>query len=538
MMKYGLKAVTAVMTALLMTASLSGCNSSSGGSQAAKKTGQSITITAQTNGLGQDWLNNAATAFTKKTGIDVTVNFDAYLSSNLSTTLENTSSEVSDLYFVQTYEWAKWSYSGYTEDLTGFMNEADKNEGGKSLNDRMTSVKRYILDDKGDKVQSIVPLTQAPTGLVYNKEMMKYLCHDVLKWENGHDYPINTKELQEVIDALKQAQKNHANDTLFTYKQSGQKLDVKPFAWSGTVGTLQYLLYSWFGQYVGEDGFAAFLAQQNNPDLFKSDGFFKTYQEMMDLLDIQEDSNGNYYSVNSIPNCVSYNHTSSQQQFLLGKSLLIPCGSWFYSEMKASISELDNIGFMPVPWMSDGSGNPVVAKGVTMPKNAEGIYMPYSYINDPDYFVVPTASKKKELAEQFLRFLFSDAYMPTLQTDLQAPLCFSFNDSGVKKTSWFEQVSTLLNSSAHVDFFSTNKLYLYGRLCFYKNPDSAPFSRLSQSGFGSSDKLIDSATGSVIGSASQATGVAVTENVYKYVMGNYQAALSGWNEAKRLAGVN
>ena len=56
------------------------------------------------------------------------------------------------------------------------------------------------------------------------------------------------------------------------------------------------------------------------------------------------------------------------------------------------------------------------------------------------------------------------------------------------------------------------------------------------SGFGSSEKLIDSATGRMISSESEATGTAVTENVYNYVIKNHKAAVDGWTDALRIVG--
>lgn len=530
-MKKVVKRVAAVVMAAVMVAgAVTGCGGNGG--RGASKNGKTIEIHAQTNGLGQAWLNNAAKAYEAETGTTVNVLFDAYLSANLTTTLENQSLEVADLYFVQTYEWGQWTYNGYIADLTEFMNE--KGEDGKSLNERMTSTMRYVVEDDGTQKQSIVPLTKAPTGLAYNKDMMNYLCHDVLGWEEGHDYPVNTKELYEVIGAMEKVTSDGSKDEMFTYKQSGQTLDVKPFVWSGSTGMLEFLTFAWLYQYLGIEGMTAFYNQYENCDMYNDEAFYQVYQAVVDLLKLEEDTNGDYISTTSIPNCVSYNHTASQQQLLLGKALMCPTGSWFYSEMKETITDADAWGFMPVPYLSDEAGNPITAEGVEMPKNEDGSYASYTYLNVPDYFAIPARSENQEDAKDFLRFIFSEEYMPTLQTDLQAPLCFEFDDAKVEKTAWFNEVANLVDCSTTADVYTGNIMQIYGKIGYYYNPDTAPFSRLSQSGFGSSNKLIDSATGKQISSASEATGVAVTENVYKYVQGNYKTALVKWNEAVRL----
>ncbi len=518
------------LSCVLAVGALAGC-SGNGGSKKGKN-GKSLQIYAQTDGLGQNWLKNAAKAYEEKTGTAVEVQFDAFLSGNLTTTLENESMDVADLYFVQTFEWGQWSYNDYLVDLTDFMNE--KGDDGKSLNDRMTASMRYVPDAEGNKKQTIVQFTKAPTGLAYNKKMMNYICHDVLKWEDGHDYPVSTKELYEVMDAMEKITKDGSNKDLFTYSQNGQTLDVKPFSWSGSVGMLEFMTFSWLYQYLGEEGMTKYYNQYENCDMLNDDAFYIVYQAVVDMLKLEEDSNGDYISTTSIPNCVSYNHTASQSQLLLGKSLLCPTGSWFYSEMKESITDGDNWGFMPVPYLSDEAGNPITAKGVEMPKNEDGSYANYTYVNTPDYFTISKRAKNQDEAKAFLRFIFSEEYMTNLQNDVQAPLSFSFDNSKVEKTAWFNEVDTLVNKTTAADVFTGNKMQVYGKIGYYYNPNSAPFSRLSQSGFGSNTKLIDSATGKEVTDASKAQGVAVSENVYNYVHGNYNTALTAWNEARRI----
>ena len=534
MMKKTMKRVVAFSLSLVLTAgALVGCGGGDNGGAASN--GKSIMIYAQTNGLGQDWLLHAADAYQKKTGTEVNVEFDAYLSSNLTTTLESSATEVGDLYYASTYEWAPWSYKeNLVVDLTDFMNE--KGEDGQSLNERLTTTKRYILNGEGKEVQTIVPLQKSPTGLVYNKEMMSYVCHDVLGWEEGHEYPINTKELQEVINAVEQITADGKNKELFTYKQNGQTLDVEAFVWSGSVGMLEFLTKSWLYQYLGETGMTAFYNQYENCDMFNDEAFYVVYQKMVDLLDLQEDSNGEYYSATSIPNCVSYNHTASQSQFLMNKALMCPTGSWFYSEMKETITDIDNIGFMPVPYLSDNAGNPLTAEGVEMPKDEAGNFKNIFYIDAPDYFVIPQRSENQDEAKNFLRFIFSKEYMPKLLEDLQTPLAIDFDDSEVEKNAWYQEVEAAIERSQLLDVWTASKMQAYERIGLYHNPGTAPFSQLSMSSFGSSTKLIDSATGKMITDASQATGVAVTENVYNYVKGNYKTAVDNWANSIKVIG--
>lgn len=520
-----LKIVAVILTTVMTMGSLVGCGS---GESGAKSNGRTLTVYAQMNGLGQTWLENAAKAYQKETGTKVVYQFDAYLSGNMTTTLDTESLDVADVYFIQANEWGQWAYNGQLEDLTELMNQ--KNENGKSLNDRMTATKRYILKEDGKEMQTIIPFTQAPTGLVYNKSMMNYLCHDVLGWEEGHDYPVSTAELFEVMNALYQTTEKGDNEELFTYEDNGKTLDVKPFVWSGSTGYLEFFTRAWFYQYVGVEGMTDYYNQYDDFEMLGSDMFYQAYQEMVELLQLEENSKGDIVSKSSVPGCVSYNHTASQQYFLRGQALMCPTGSWMYAEMKEMIDNEANLGFMPIPYMSDNEGNPLTAEGVEMPKNEDGSYANYTYINNVDFFTIPSRAENKDDAKDFLLFLFSEEYMPKLQTDLQSPLCFTFDDSTVEKGSWFNEVAEMSAKVTYGDAFTANKLQVYGKINYYYNPNTAPFSRLSLGDFGDIDVLVDTATGDEIDSASDAEGIAVSENVYNYVIENYKEGTKDWDD--------
>ena len=259
---------------------------------------------------------------------------------------------------------------------------------------------------------------------------------------------------------------------------------------------------------------------------------------LSDLMAITTDENGNVYSANSIPNCVSYNHTASQSQLLLGKALMIPAADWFYTEMEATIEDGENIGFMPVPWMSDEEGNPLTAEGVEMPQNADGTYRPYDYYTSYlGYACIPVDAQNKDGAKQFLRFLTSSEYLPKYASDVQTCMAYEFDESQVEASSWYEKVLAVRDACEMASFNADSKLVSYGRISFYNNPSTAPYSQLSTGAFGSTEKLIDSATGKELKEGETPIGVAVTENVYKYVQSNHKAAVAGWAEAKKMVGL-
>lgn len=522
-----MKQIVSVLLAVCMLLTVVGC----GGNKVAL-TGEVIDIVIQTNGLGEDWINNAAKAFRDETGIQVNVNFDAFAIGNMNTVLTTESVEAADIYFGQTFEWVEWLSNDLIVDLSDVMNDT---ADGKSLNDRCLTQDYFILDKNGNKKQGIVPLTLGPLGIAYNKQMMDYLCHDVLGWEDGHDYPTTTKELEEVFAAMESTQASGKNDALFTYKSGGKTVDVEPLAWSGTVGTLEFLFKAWIQQYWGPEYLDKFYAQQDNCDMYNDEGFYICYQKIVDLLQLQENDDGIVVSGSSIPNCLSYNHEESQMQFLLGHSLMIPSGSWLYSEMSTVIMDVNNWGFMPVPMLTDDSGNPITKEGVEMPKNADGSYAPYLDVNTQDFLCIPTKSDKVDLAKKFLKFIFSEKYLPTLEETLQAPVCFECDDADVKYNAWAKSVAAIVETSTLGRNYTSNPMFGIGALNYCG--DGLPYARLSQGGYGSITKLYDTATGEVITDASLAKGFAITENVYRYVQSNYNYRLQHWNEYRQRLGL-
>ena len=527
-----MKKTTMILLTIVLACGVVGC---SGEKTGVKSNGKSIMIYAQKNGLGDDWLLNAAKAYESKTGTKVNVEFDAFLSTNITSTLETSSVEVGDLYYVQTGEWSRWAMKdNLVADLTEFMNE--EGEDGKSLNERAKLATHFVYKEDGSKKQVIVPLEASSRCLVYNKKMMNYICQEVLGWDDEHAYPVNTKELKEVIAVLETIQTNGEKKELFTYTQDGQTQDVEAFVWSGSTGMLEFFTLSWIYQYLGETGMTDFYNQWDNCDMLKHDAFYIAYQEMVDLLALEKDAKGTYYSTTSIPNCISYNHTAAQSQFLMNKALMCPTGSWFYSEMESTITDVDNLGYMPIPWLSDDAGNPLTDEGVEMPKDDKGNYLSIQGAAGPDFFVIPARSEKQEDAKDFLHFMFSTEYMPNLLNDIQTPLAFEFDDSSCEKTAWYHELEQAAAKMYVMDVWTGSKLQSYSLIGFYSNPMIAPHAQLSLCQFGSNDKLVDSATGKKIKDASEATGIAVTENVYNYVTNNWKKARDGWQDNLRIVG--
>ncbi len=529
-----LKKVLAMLLALTMTLGLAGCGGSKEGAH--ELTGESISVVVQTNGLGTDWIEDVAAQYTYETGIMVDVQFDALLNSNLFTILSTDVLECADVYFGQNNDWADWLKNDLIVDITDVYTDASD---GKSLAERCNVQDYYVEADDGSKRYGMIPLSMGPIGMSYNKKMMDYLCKDVLGWEEGHDYPRTTAELEQVMEALETTVKNGSNKELFSYTSAGETLDVKAWAWSGSIGTLEFLFKPWMQQFYGEEGINEFLSQQTNPNMFTDEAFFVSYQKIMDLLRLEEGKDGKIGSASSVPNCLSYNHTESQTQFLLGHALMVPAGSWLYSESTDLMGDLENWGFMPVPTMTDDEGKALCAEGVTVPTDADGNYVQYLGINTQDFMFIPARSAKQDLAKDFLKYMYSEDALATIEENIQAPVCFDCNDADIELNHWAKQVKEYVDSAVEANTlcttYSTNPMFGLGALNFVS--DTLPYAKLSQGGYGAIDKYYDSKTLKEIASPEDATGVAITENVYNYVQWNFNYKLSHWHEFKQKLGI-
>jgi N-acetylglucosamine transport system substrate-binding protein len=90
-----------------------------------------------------------------------------------------------------------------------------------------------------------------------------------------------------------------------------------------------------------------------------------------------------------LPKTVAMNHTQAQAEFLKGKALFCPNGSWFETEMKDVIpKENFEFGFLGSPVFNEDDQQ-------------------YAYIGI-ETFAIPKNAKNPELAKEFLKYIYTD----------------------------------------------------------------------------------------------------------------------------------
>ncbi len=92
-----------------------------------------------------------------------------------------------------------------------------------------------------------------------------------------------------------------------------------------------------------------------------------------------------------MPGSEGLSHTESQSEWLKGKAVFIPCGSWLENEMKGQIPDGFNMAVMPIPSLS--SSDKVPFEGIQA-SAGEG-------------FIVPSKGKNVPGGKEFMRILFS-----------------------------------------------------------------------------------------------------------------------------------
>lgn len=116
------------------------------------------------------------------------------------------------------------------------------------------------------------------------------------------------------------------------------------------------------------------------PDAWRQDAVRNAVQALRQLAD------NDYF----MPGTAGLTHTESQAQWLQGKAVFIPCGSWLENEEKSVIPAGFEMTFAPVPSLA---GDKVPFEGVT------------TFFGQP--FVVPAEAKNAAGGKEFIRLLCS-----------------------------------------------------------------------------------------------------------------------------------
>ncbi|NKF06505.1 carbohydrate ABC transporter substrate-binding protein [Clostridium gasigenes] len=196
----------------------------------------------------------------------------------------------------------------------------------------------------------LAPLFYSPTGMFYNKALMK---------EKGYDIPKTW-------------------DEMFTLGDKAKKDGLSLLSYS-TSGYFDCTLGAMLASAGGVDAF--------NGAMSYKEGFWKT-DEAKQVLDTVAKMK-NYLEPSVVANANSQGFKNNQQLVLDNKALFIPNGTWLPDEMKdAPRAAGFDWGFMAYPSFKANGGN-------------------YS-LNFLEQMYIPKEAANKELAEDFMAYMYSD----------------------------------------------------------------------------------------------------------------------------------
>lgn len=203
----------------------------------------------------------------------------------------------------------------------------------------------------GDDQTYLMPMYYSPSGLVYNKTLLK---------ENGWEVPTTWDEFFKLGDEAKAK-----GISLFTYPTSGY-FDAFFNALLADIG--------------GDDFYKDIMTYKK--DVWKSD-------DAKEALTLVQKLVTTYLNPNTVGYANSQDFTKNQQSVLDGKSVFMPNGTWIVNEMKdAPRTDGFEWGFAPVPTTKEGGTRYINT-------TIEGVW-------------IPSKAKHKDEAKKFMAFLYSD----------------------------------------------------------------------------------------------------------------------------------
>ncbi|MDZ4992280.1 carbohydrate ABC transporter substrate-binding protein [Clostridium perfringens] len=237
-------------------------------------------------------------------------------------------------------------------DLTDVFDREDPDNPGQKLKDKILPgfLDTPLTTPYGDGKVFLAPLYYNVTGMWYNKALLK---------EKGWEVPKTWDEFFALGEKAKAE-----GIALYTYQ--GQ-----------APGYNEAIVFPMLASAAGEEAVEKIFNYEEGA--WKDANVKKALDVFQKMADEDMVLNGT----------VGMSHTQAQVEFLNGKALFLPCGSWLEGEMKDAIPEGFEFGFMAPPSFKEGD-TPYVTTTI------EQMY-------------IPAKSDQIDLAKDFLAFQYTDA---------------------------------------------------------------------------------------------------------------------------------
>lgn len=262
-----------------------------------------------------------------------------------------------------------------------------------------------------------IPYSTGPCSLVLNIDVLNQIFG-----EDGWSEPRTSNELLELADKIKAANA--------TVDVAGEKQQVYPFIYAGNaVPYWRYMYYVWFAQYSGADAWMEWtnckIDGEYTQDAKDQEGLLKAMTIMEKILKAE---NGYCH-----PSSMDNTHTSSQKYFFQGRAAMMVVGHWLETEMTGETTYNPELKMIRTPVISDlgeifegtateqesklrltidavNEGKTYEEAGVTH-EQYERVETAMKYVfnlGNTMILVIPKVAVNKDLAKDFLRFMYSD----------------------------------------------------------------------------------------------------------------------------------
>ncbi|SHI72022.1 carbohydrate ABC transporter substrate-binding protein, CUT1 family (TC 3.A.1.1.-) [Clostridium cavendishii DSM 21758] len=354
-----------ILSAVMITSMFAGCSGDTKKDEAKDK-GKTLKIAAFEGGYGKVYWEKLKENF-EKTHKGVTV--ELTVSSNLEEKIrpQIQSGNIPDFVYLATNRKDALTETFIKEqslqDLTEVLEKDVPGEKVK-VKDKILPgfLKTSATNPYSDGKTYLAPLFYSPTGLFYNKTLFK---------EKGYELPKTW-------------------DQMFALGDKAKKDGTALLAYS-TAGYFDTTLGSMLAASGGVDTFQGAMSYK--------EGFWKTSESKTVLDTIGKMKN--YLEPTVVPNANSQGFKNNQQLVLDNKALFIPNGTWLPDEMKdAPRANGFEWGFMAYPSFKDGGDR-------------------YSY-NFLEQMYIPKDAANKELAEDFMAYMYSDEAVAIIAENAKA----------------------------------------------------------------------------------------------------------------------
>ncbi|ASA20425.1 carbohydrate ABC transporter substrate-binding protein [Paenibacillus donghaensis] len=340
----------AVLTAMMLTVSACGSNGASSTTEDGKPV---LKMAALEGGYGKEIYSEVIAEFEKQQDVKVELTISKSIEDEITPNMK--AGKYPDVVVL-----GQGRSSGLTEtlikdkgleDLTGVL--AAKVPGEEvTVQDKLVDglIGTLGTNPYGNESTYLMPMFYSPTGLVYNKGLFE---------QKGWEVPTTWDEMFALGETAKQE-----GIALFTYPTAGY-LDSFFFALLADVG--------------GQEFYDKVMNYEQ--DIWQSAEATQVLEITTKLLSYSSDTTVAYAN--------EQDFTKNQQSILDNTTLFMPNGTWIAGEMgDAPKAEGFAWGLMPIPTLNEGDDRYIVT-------SMESVW-------------VPSESKNKELAKEFVAFLYSD----------------------------------------------------------------------------------------------------------------------------------